>query len=227
MVKYSICITHYNMRDTLPAFLDSVLPQIDSDFEIVVCDSCSDDGSREILEGYQQEGKIKLIVQKSSRGRGRQIAFENSTGDYIISGLDADDVIKPTLKDVLAVYHSKHEGYALSFGTIHFLPRTLVEAVGGWRDLQWGEDVDFCSRVEALGMIHYFPDASWIVQQRGKVNRSLIYRTKERYSFYKCGYRIGRSIIGDALKNESVVWYQRPMELVLALAALSSLKFKR
>jgi len=227
MVKYSICITHYNMKDTLREFMESVFVQIDSSFEVVVCDNCSDDGSREILEDYARAGKIRLLVQKSSRGKGRQIAFENSTGDYIISGLDSDDVLKPTLKDVLKIYHSEHEGYALSFGTIHFIPRPLVESVGGWRDLQSLEDVDFCKRVEILGKMHYFEDDSFVMQRRGRVKRSIFYRTKERYSYYKCAYQIGRCVWSEIIKKQSVIWYRRPIEFVLALTAVANLKIKK
>src|SRR5665647_3308215 len=136
MVKYSICITNYNMRNTLRECLESVFSQIDSDFEVVVCDNFSKDGSREILEEYARNRKIKLIIEHSNRGRGRQIAFEYSKGDYIISGIDTDDVIRPVLKDVLREYHEKHEGYMLQFETIYIVPRHLVIAVGGWRDLQ-------------------------------------------------------------------------------------------
>src|SRR3990172_10121430 len=95
LVKYSICVTHYNMKDTLPEFLQSVLSQLTSDFEVVICDKCSDDGSLEILQAFSKLGRVKLLVEKSSRGKGRQIALVNSNGDYIISGLDADDVIRP------------------------------------------------------------------------------------------------------------------------------------
>ena len=129
MVKYSICVTIYNMKNTLCPFMESILAQIDSDFEVVVCDNFSDDGSREILEEYTRRGQIKLILEHSTRGKGRQIAYEYSKGNYIISGLDADDVVKPTLKEVLKLYHAEHEGYVLSFRTVHFIPRSLVEAV--------------------------------------------------------------------------------------------------
>ena len=103
-----------------------------------MCDNCSTDGSREILADYANRGKLKLIVERSSRGRGREIAFENSTGEWILSGLDMDDVFKPTLRDILKLYHEKHEGYMLSFGTVHIIPRAVVEEVGGWRDLYGG-----------------------------------------------------------------------------------------
>lgn len=224
MVKYSICITNYNMKDTIRRSMESVLAQIDSDIEVVVCDNCSDDGSREVLEEYARNGSINLIVEPSSRGKGRQIAFENSKGDYIISGIDTDDVFKPTLRDILKLYHDKHEGYMLSFKTIHIIPRQLVRAVGGWRDLQWGEDVDFIKRVESLSKLHYFDDDSIIIERRRKVKRGFIYGLKERYQFYQCRHKIGLNIFEDLMMYP---WYVRPIQFSIAFAAIISSRLKR
>ena len=224
-MKYSICITNYNARHTLRQCLESVLSQIDSNFEVVVSDNFSTDGSREILEEYARNGKIKLIIEHSNRGRGRQIAFENSNGEYIISGIDTDDVIKPVLKDVLRLYHEKYEGRMLSFGTIHIIPRHLVIAVGGWRDLEWGEDVDFHKQIASMGKSHYFPDATaCIVGKKGRLKRDFLYRVKYRYLYYQCRYKIGLSILDD-LKAER--WYKRPIELLIAIFALAVMKLKR
>lgn len=225
MVKYSICITNYNMRNTLRECLESVFSQIDSDFEVVICDNFSTDGSREILEEYARVGKIKLIIEHSNRGRGRQIAFENSKGDYIISGIDTDDMIRPVLKNVLREYHEKHEGYVLQFETIYIVPRHLVIAVGGWRDLQWGEDIDFTKRIVAMGKSHYFPDLSRIVEKKRFLHKQspLLYKPIDRYTYYQCRYKIGFNILDDQVNY----WYKLPIEVLIAISALAVLKIKR
>lgn len=231
MVKYSICVTHYNMKDNLPKFLQSVLSQLTSDFEVVICDNCSNDGSLEILHAYSKTGRVKLLVEKSSRGKGRQIAFVNSNGDYIISGLDADDVIKPALNKILRLYHAQHEGFVLSYGTIHFIPRHLVEAVGGWRDLQFGEDIDFIRRIDSLGKLHYFNDASAIIEKRGRHTRDNLSAPKElfrcKYQYYRCRYQIGFNIFEEITKDARIVWYRRPTEFLIALVSVAACKIKR
>lgn len=223
MTKYSVCITNYNMVNTIRESMESVLAQMTSDFEVIVCDNCSTDGSRQVLEEYSRKGRIKLIVEKSSRGKGRQIAFENSSGDYIISGMDTDDVIKQTLKDILRMYHSQHEGYMLSFDTIHIIPRYLVEAVGGWRDLQWGEDVDFTRRVESMSKLHYFTDATGIIERRGRVKRGVLYKIKEDYRCCQSCYKLGKNVF-DSVKMYP--WYKQPMQFVIALVAVVVCKFR-
>ena len=162
-------------------------------------------------------------MEHCSRGKGRQIAFEKSLGSYIISGLDADDIVKPTLKSVLLFYHTQHEGYVLTFGTIHFIPRDLVEAVGGWRELQWGEDVDFAKRIEAMGKMHYFVDDSIIIEHRGHVSRGLAYKLKEEYRICQSKYQIGRSLFGI----HTTKWYNLPMQFLVATSVLVVSKLKR
>lgn len=227
LMKYSICMTNYNSKDTLSRCLESVLRQIDSEFEVVICDNCSTDGSIEIIEGFAKDKQIKLVVRPSNRGQGRQIAFENSVGKYILSGIDTDDVIKPVLKETLRLYHEKHEGYMLSFGTFCIIPRRLVTAVGGWRDLQYLEDMDFAKRIELMGKIHYFPDSSHIIiRGRTRRARALLYRLREEHMKYQCEYRIGHSVFRDIAINPVRPWYTRPILFWNALFAVALTKAK-
>lgn len=192
-IKYSICMTNYNSIDTIWRSMESIFRELDNNFEVVVCDNLSDDGSLDILKKYAQQGKIHLILKKSSRGTGRQTAFEYSAGNYIISGIDTDDQLKTNFKNFLNAYHLKHEGYMLSAGTIHIIPRCLVEKIGGWRDLKWGEDVDFFNRAKYLGVLHEFQDPIELVE-RGDNKRSFFARLSERYDASKFYYMIGKSV---------------------------------
>jgi len=220
MPKYSICITNYNTIGTIRKSLESILSKLDTSSEVVVCDNYSNDGSREILEEYAREGKIKLIIERSSRGRGRQIAFENSTGDYIISGVDTDDVLTPVFKDFLKVYHEQHEGYVLSADTIHIIPRKVVEEIGGWKDLQYYEDVDFCRRVESIGKWH---GSQFVLVERGKAKRGPFHRIKEIYDACQCRYKIGDKVF-DELEMTSL--YNKPLVFFVCGFALITCKLK-
>jgi glycosyltransferase involved in cell wall biosynthesis len=218
--KYSVCITNYNSIDTIRESMESIFHQFNGSFEIVVCDNCSSDGSREILQEYARRGKIKLVVERSSRGKGRQIAFENSTGKYIISGIDTDDRLKPAFQKFLSIYHRDHEGFMLSAVTIHIIPRRLVEEIGGWKDLQWGEDVDFHKRAKSLGRQYEF-EYPLVLVERGHNKRSFTARLSERYNMSQCAYRIGKSVSDQV--NMSDARY-KPIVLVFAVFALVACK---
>lgn len=229
--KYSICITNYNTRDTILESLQSILNQIDSSFEIIVCDNCSTDGSREILEKYAKKNMLKLIVERSTRGRGRQIAFANSKGNWILTGLDLDDVFKPTLKDILKIYHKEHEGYMLGFGThgaygIALIPRAVVQEVGGWRDLRWGEDLDFRLRVERISKFQRCGDLSdasiWLQITCDQRRRRPLYWIRETYVMYECRYHIGVSVFDF----RRILWYKKPLNFLIAFAAVIVCRMK-
>jgi glycosyltransferase involved in cell wall biosynthesis len=200
--------------------MESIFNRLNDSFEIVVCDNCSNDGSKEILQEYAQKGRIKLIVEKSSRGRGRQIAFENSTGSYIISGLDTDDKLTQDFIVFLNIYHRCYEGEMLSAGTIHVIPRNLVKEIGGWRDLNYGEDVDFHKRAKSSGRQHEL-EFPLILVNRGRNKRTLLEKGSEMLNASRCWYKIGKSV-SDQVKMSFLL--HKPIVLVFAVSALIECK---
>lgn len=199
--KYSICITQYNDAATIMRSLESILVQIDLNFEVIVVDSLSNDGSYEILEEYSRKGSIRLFQEKCSRGTGRQIAFQKSKGEYIIANMDMDDIFAPELSGALSLYHENCEGKLLriarprsSFhsGSITIAPKSLISRLGGWRDLQRSEDVDlFCrSAKEGAYLWADFPLVSEFSKHQER--KELADRIKHRYTSYRDNIRIGR-----------------------------------
>lgn len=86
----------YNAESTLEKSIGSVLAQSCNDFEIIVVDDNSTDGSVEIVrELALTEPRIKLIEHQSNLGAGvaRSTGIKNSKGRFI-AFLDADDLWK-------------------------------------------------------------------------------------------------------------------------------------
>ena len=155
---YSICVTHFNDVSTLKDSLESILIQIDRNFEVVVVDQRSTDGSRQILQDYADAGKIRLFdMQKRNRGLGRQLAFEKSLGEYIISNIDMDDIYNPVLPNIVELHKQKCQDSLLRVVSptqtmsVNIAPRRLIERLGGWRDLVYFEDADIFCRAAGIG----------------------------------------------------------------------------
>ena len=55
---YSICITHYNNAPVIERALERIVSQTDDDFEIIVADNMSNDGSEKVLQEYAKKKKI-------------------------------------------------------------------------------------------------------------------------------------------------------------------------
>jgi len=199
--EYSICITDYNNASTARKTLDSIVNQIDGTFEVVVVDSVSSDGTREILREYSERQIIKLTEVKCTRGRGRQKAFESSSGKYVISNVDLDNPLKPNLIQLMCTYHQVCDGsllFALSptvknaWGPagISIIPRALVQRLGGWRNVQIFEDTDLFARASQLGMYRW----GWFDILQSANDRSdwpWVKRLRYRYATHRDWLRLG------------------------------------
>ncbi len=189
-IIYSICITNYNTYPIVEESINAILSQIDQNFEVVVVDNCSKDGSLEILERYQKEGLIRLFVQKCSRGVGRQLAFQASKGKYIISQLDLDD-ITGNIRNIIDFYHKRFEGKIMVLHDFMIGPRNVIVEIGGWRDLNWGEDFDLWSRAAKAGKLLYVNKS--IRLKVGKVSsKRILSRIVYDYYMYRDSFRVSR-----------------------------------
>lgn len=96
MNKVSIIIPTYNVVDYLGECLSSVFNQSYQNFEVIVVDGGSIDGTLNIVRNFQQKygSKIKLLNQEKELGvaGARNLGIEKSTGE-IICFLDGDDFL--------------------------------------------------------------------------------------------------------------------------------------
>lgn len=224
LVQYSICVTHYNNGSTVSSSLQSIISQIDSSYEIVLVDNLSTDGSQAILRDFASKGKIKLIETKCSRGVGRQKAFEKAEGDYIIANMDMDDTFKQELPDFIRFYHSKCEGDLLLATAdkdrwsqnITVGPKSLIAELGGWRDLQWGEDWDLWRRAGRRAAYRWTTFSLALGINPHEERRRTGVKLRQRYARYRDMLRLGRDIFSP---GERVSVSQR---VIAGLAKLTS-----
>ena len=168
-MEISICTTVYNNAPRLRASLKSIIDNLRGiDFEMVVVDNWSTDGTWEILKNTELENMI-LIRERCSRGRGRQIAFENSSGKYIVP-VDLDVVYYPVWRKFIDAYLSweHRDRYAVLAWYTGIYPRALLERVGGWRDLQMAEDWDLAWRLIEIGALKWYPlvtGENWAIKE--------------------------------------------------------------
>ena len=88
--EFSVVIPTYNRLDYLKQALSSVWAQTFTDYEIIVVDDGSNDGTREYLHGLRS--KLRILSQPNSGpGAARNIGLREAQGDYIAL-LDSDDL---------------------------------------------------------------------------------------------------------------------------------------
>lgn len=89
--RFSIIIPAYNAENEIERALESVKKQTYRNYEIIVVDDCSTDGTSEILK---KRNDIILISNKvnSRAGASRNKGLDKATGEYIVF-LDSDDYL--------------------------------------------------------------------------------------------------------------------------------------
>lgn len=90
MAKYSVIIPVYNRINFIKDSVSSVLNQTFRDFELIVVDDGSQDGTGKYLKGIQSPF-LKYIYQKNSGvSAARNVGLKESKGEYV-AFLDSDD----------------------------------------------------------------------------------------------------------------------------------------
>ena len=111
MPEISVIVPLYNARKYLQEAVDSVLSQTFQDFEIIVIDDCSTDGSWELANRlYGEHEKVSLYRHECNMtaGGARNTGLEHAQGKYI-AFLDSDDLYMP---EALATMHRAAEQYS-------------------------------------------------------------------------------------------------------------------
>ncbi len=100
--KLSVIVPVYNSEQYLPACIESVLRQTYTDFELILVDDGSTDGSLSVCREYARQDSRIRVLHKENGGvsSARNLGLEHATGAYI-SFVDGDDWIEPDLYERL------------------------------------------------------------------------------------------------------------------------------
>jgi glycosyltransferase involved in cell wall biosynthesis len=92
----------YNTEETIGAAIESVLAQTRADFELIVVDDGSTDGTPDRVHPYLRDQRVKLISQENrGQASARNAAIALAAGKYV-SLLDSDDLWLPQYLELMA-----------------------------------------------------------------------------------------------------------------------------
>lgn len=113
----SVCIASYNGAKYIREQIDSILPQLGTNDELIISDDNSNDSTRQIIESYE-DNRIKLILfNREKKGlhpinlvtSNFENALKNANGDIIFLS-DQDDVWAPN-KVSISLDYLCNKGY--------------------------------------------------------------------------------------------------------------------
>jgi glycosyltransferase involved in cell wall biosynthesis len=92
LVKISVILTVFNGERFLAEAIQSILDQTYRNFELIIIDDGSTDGSLDIIGGFSDD-RIKLVVNETNKGQSysRNKGNELARGEYIAI-MDSDDI---------------------------------------------------------------------------------------------------------------------------------------
>jgi len=114
----SIVCLSYNHVNYVADAIESVLNQTFKDFELILIDDASTDGTQEVLKDFISRNphiKCSLIKQNIGNCKAFNLGLQVSEGKYIID-LSADDILLPSrLEDQVAAFETLDDSYAMCF----------------------------------------------------------------------------------------------------------------
>jgi glycosyltransferase involved in cell wall biosynthesis len=137
---FSVVVPTYNRAGQVAAAVRSVLAQTDRDFECLVVDDGSTDGTREVLSRFD-DTRLKLIFNEKNRGQHacRNQAIRLAEGEWI-AFLDSDDVFLPARLAALRlnIHQQPLTGFLFTNAYIHRYGRIIGLLFDPARDIPEG-----------------------------------------------------------------------------------------
>ena len=96
--KISVLMGIYNCAGTLSEAIESILAQTYTDWELILCDDGSKDGTYAVAESYRQQFPEKIILLKNEKNMGLNHTLNRclakASGEFV-ARMDGDDISVP------------------------------------------------------------------------------------------------------------------------------------
>jgi glycosyltransferase involved in cell wall biosynthesis len=171
----SIITPSFNQGVWLEEAIKSVLAQTYANIEYILIDGGSTDGSKEIIEKYQD----KLTYWQSKPDKGQtdalNIGFSKAKGD-LIAYLNADDLLYPTAVEGIVNAYEVNQEFGIYYGLCKTIDIEGKEIIG----LQ-GDQIKF-EDLAAHGMLPYIYQPTCFFNKLFLGNEDFV-NTKYKYAF--------------------------------------------
>lgn len=176
MPKVSVIVPNYNHAKYLHKRLESIFNQTYQDFEVILLDDCSTDGSREILEQYRNHPKVsQLIYNKVNSGTSYKQWYNgiNYANGELIWIAESDDWCDLRFLEVL-VHHFSDPNIVIAY-----TDTLLFSEV---------DEIEFGQQIQINTSIKY--DGNMFIRERmlignSIVNASMVLLRKSRFNEVK------------------------------------------
>lgn len=109
MPKISIVVPVYNAEKTLDQTIESIRKQTFQDWEVLLIDDCSKDGSATLCEKWAEEdNRFRFLRMPKNSGPSavRNVGLNHASGDFL-AFVDSDDLIVPNYMEIMLEQQQK------------------------------------------------------------------------------------------------------------------------
>jgi glycosyltransferase involved in cell wall biosynthesis len=116
--KISVVVTTYNLKQYLPDAVRSVKQQTLRDWELLIVDDASTDGTEDIALGFV-DGQTRYLTTLHNLGLSgaRNYGWRRAKGKYVLF-LDADDMLAPNALDTLSGALDQESSIHIAYGSL-------------------------------------------------------------------------------------------------------------
>lgn len=114
----SVVMPAFNTREWIEESLDSLYGQTFSDWELIIVNDCSTDGTGEVCRQAALDPRVRLVEHDRQRGAGaaRNSGIDAATGTYVYL-FDSDDLLRADALETMHAISEEHRLDALFFGS--------------------------------------------------------------------------------------------------------------
>lgn len=116
MPKISVIITTFNRSQMLKKALESVLNQTYPDFELLILDNSSSDGTEEVVKSFK-DSRIRYIKHNPLNiSQARNLGIKESKGEFVAFLDDDDEWLPKKLEKQIKIFNQGNENLGLVYG---------------------------------------------------------------------------------------------------------------
>jgi len=207
-MRVSVIVPVYNKVSYLKRSIDSILRQKYQEFELIIVDDGSTDGSGELLKQFD-DPRITIISQgNAGPGAARNCGIKNSNGE-LVAFLDADDEWLPDyLSESIALLDTaSKDTVAVASGYFEYPQGKSTESMWYRRGIR-EKEVTLDPRISPMLVVHLLAFmSSWSVV----VRRNTLLRFGGFFSDNHCRYAEDSFLWLKILLNETVRFNLNPL----------------
>ncbi len=163
-VSLSIIIPVYNVERYLPVCLESIVQQHLADYEVIMVDDGSTDGSGAICDEFAERYPEFRVIHKENGGvsAARNRGIEEAKGEYILF-LDSDDFLVPDAIKPLLELAGDNKLDVLGFG-YRVVPENVASAPPA--DTEEPQHIQILDGFEYISRYNYTAQVWWYLVRR-------------------------------------------------------------